>query len=180
MINCEHKQEYTNKEPSIPALRKKRAPESACVKHAPSPGTPLAMDDLHELRLAPSETREKWCSPHTHKIEDLNRRRVRVTHWSETNHKASLSDHPDQKRPATAPRQFLLEKIQSRIKDRTWNISPPKIHQHPPFFTDQHLKITACNKKTIGFKKNIYCWRIRKTQQPPSVEAPGGSKTSTA
>jgi hypothetical protein len=82
----------------------------------PSLGTPLAMDNLHELRLTPSETGENSCSPHANKTEDLNRRCVRATHLPETNRTASLSDHPNQKRPATAPGQFLLEKKPAKDK----------------------------------------------------------------
>jgi len=112
----------------------------------PSPRTPLAMDDLHE-------TGENSCSPHVQK-EDLNCRRVRVTHRTETNHTASLGDHPDQKRLATASGKFLLEKIQPRVKDLTMSISPPKIHQHPPFFIGQHLKITTCTSTGSSTGRN--------------------------
>jgi len=47
-----------------------------------------------------------------------------------------------------------LEKNQPRLIDLTLNITPPEILQHPPFFTGQHLKITACNKKTTEKRKN--------------------------
>jgi len=49
------------------------------------------------------------------------------------------------------------------------SISLPKIHQHPPFFTGPHLKITACNKKIIKKEKE-------KAQQLPPVQASGRSK----
>jgi hypothetical protein len=77
------------------------------------------------------------------------------------------NNQPDQKRPATALGKFLLKKNQSRLTDLALNITPPEILQHPPFFTGQHLKITACNKKTT---------EKRKPQQPPPVQAPGGTK----
>jgi len=53
--------------PRKQASGKKRQPESARVKHVPSPGTPLAMDDLHEHRSAPSEVEENSYSPHAQK-----------------------------------------------------------------------------------------------------------------
>jgi hypothetical protein len=55
----------TNKkqtEPKKQAPVKKRQLESARVKHMPSPGTPLAMDDLNEHRSVPSETGENSCN----------------------------------------------------------------------------------------------------------------------
>jgi len=63
---------------------KKRQPKSACVKHTPSPGTPKTMDGLHERRSAPPEARETSCGPHANEPEELNRRRVRVTHQTKT------------------------------------------------------------------------------------------------
>jgi hypothetical protein len=132
----------------------------------PSLGTPLVMDDLHELRLAPFETGENGCSPHAHKTKDLNRRRERVTHRPETNRTASLSDHPNQKRPATAPRQFLLEKSQPMIKTSDFeHISignpPTPIVLHGPAPENHYLQQVNYRKK-------------KKTQQPPPVQVPRG------
>jgi hypothetical protein len=73
-----------------------------------------------------------------------------------------------------------LEKIQLRIKDLTWNISPPEIHQHPSFFTGQHLKITACNKKTTEKKEekpnNLH---QLKHQEDQKLRQPKGLETKT-
>jgi hypothetical protein len=71
--NIQTKNKQISYHPKIPAPRKKQLSESTYVKHAPSPETPLVMDNLHELRSTPSETREKSYSPHVHKTEDLNR-----------------------------------------------------------------------------------------------------------
>jgi hypothetical protein len=56
---CQHRQETV-------------AGDGAC-KHAPSPGTSLATDDLHKQRSTPFETGESSCGPHTLKTE-LKRR----------------------------------------------------------------------------------------------------------
>jgi hypothetical protein len=67
-----HKQKQTQTETQNADTYKKRLPETARVKHAPSPGTFLATDDFHKLRSAPSETGENSCSPHTQKQKNWN------------------------------------------------------------------------------------------------------------
>jgi len=75
-----YKTQQANKDLRIQAPGRKQQPKSACVGHAPSSGTLKAKDDLHERRSAPSEAGETSCGPHAHELEELNRRRVRVTH----------------------------------------------------------------------------------------------------
>jgi hypothetical protein len=84
----------------------------------------------------------------------------------------SLSDHHDHKRSGTAPRQFLSGKIQPRIKRSDFEhistrnlLRPTVLHEPAP---KNH-----CLQQENYRKKN-------KIQQPPPVQAPGGSKTPTA
>jgi hypothetical protein len=48
----------------------------------------------------------------------------------------------------------MFEEDQSRLTDLALNKTPPEILQHPPFFTGQHLKITACKEKQQKKEKN--------------------------